>query len=129
MQVWPAFISLPTRMRSTARGRSAPAPTMAGDLPPSSSVTGVRLAAAARITWWPTAVEPVNSRWSKGSAVKALATSASPLTTMISSGAKCCGTSCANKAAKRGVYSDSFTMARLPAASAPASGPTVRYSG
>jgi len=29
---------------------------IAGDLPPNSSVTGVRFAAAARITWWPTAV-------------------------------------------------------------------------
>ncbi len=59
---------------------------IAGDLPPSSSVTGVRLAAAARITWWPTAVEPVNSRWSNGSAENACATSASPFTTVTSSG-------------------------------------------
>ena len=62
---------------------------IAGDLPPSSSVTGVRLRAAARITWRPTAVEPVNSRWSNGSAENARATSASPLTTATSSAAKC----------------------------------------
>ncbi len=35
---------------------------MAGDLPPSSSVTGVRFALAAFMTSRPTAVEPVNSR-------------------------------------------------------------------
>ena len=33
---------------------------IAGDLPPSSSVTGVRLAAAAWATLRPTAVDPVN---------------------------------------------------------------------
>ena len=44
---------------------------MTGDLPPSSSVTGTRLALAAFITALPTGVEPVNTRWSKGSAKNA----------------------------------------------------------
>jgi len=35
---------------------------MAGDLPPSSSVTGTRLSLAARMTARPVAVEPVNSK-------------------------------------------------------------------
>src|SRR5262245_3313125 len=35
MQVWPALSSLPRTIRSTARGRSQSACTMAGDLPPS----------------------------------------------------------------------------------------------
>jgi hypothetical protein len=41
--------------------------TMAGALPPSSSVTGHRFCAAAAITARPVMPEPVNSRWSKGS--------------------------------------------------------------
>ena len=45
---------------------------MAGDLPPSSSVTGVRLRPAASATSRPTRVEPVKIRWSNGSAAKAL---------------------------------------------------------
>jgi hypothetical protein len=44
-------------------------------------VTGVRLSAAARITWRPTSVDPVKSRWSKGSATNARATSGPPLIT------------------------------------------------
>ena len=46
----PTSSSLPNMMRSTACSKRAPGPMIAGDLPPSSSVTGVRLAAAARIT-------------------------------------------------------------------------------
>lgn len=38
---------------------------MAGDLPPSSSVTGVRFSAAAFITSRPTAVEPVKQQMIK----------------------------------------------------------------
>ena len=42
--------------------KSLPASTMTGDLPPSSSVTGVRFFAAACATIRPTAVEPVKNR-------------------------------------------------------------------
>ncbi|MNH32602.1 hypothetical protein D3C79_930580 [compost metagenome] len=53
---------LPKAMRSAALSSGTSAETMAGDLPPSSRVTGVRLCAAASITWRPTLVAPVNSR-------------------------------------------------------------------
>jgi hypothetical protein len=39
---------------------------MAGVLPPSSSVTGVRFSAAARITFLPIASDPVNNKWANG---------------------------------------------------------------
>jgi hypothetical protein len=61
---------------------------MAGDLPPSSRVTGVRLSAAMRMMSWPTLVEPVNSRWSKGRRAKSAPTVASPSTTLTSSAEK-----------------------------------------
>ena len=48
-------------------------------------MTGVRFSAAARMTARPTGVEPVNSRWSNGSAEKVRATSGSPFTTHTSS--------------------------------------------
>ncbi len=41
-------------------------PTMAGDLPPNSSVTGTRFSAAARMMCFATEPAPVNRRWSKG---------------------------------------------------------------
>src|SRR6516165_9940443 len=47
-------------MLSTAPGSAASAPRMQGDLPPSSSVTGVKFSAAALATSRPTTVEPVN---------------------------------------------------------------------
>ena len=101
----------------------------AGDLPPSSSVTGVRLAAAARATWRPTAVEPVKSRWSNGIATNALPMSASPVMTVISSGAKVSATACRISSEVRGVSSDGLIMTRLPAASAAIAGPIANWYG
>src|SRR3546814_9653602 len=68
MQVWPLLSHLPVARRAAACSMGKSAATIAGDLPPSSSVSGVRLGAAAAITLRPTAVEPVNTRWSNGSA-------------------------------------------------------------
>ena len=62
MQVWPLLSSFAAIRRGTASARSQSALKITGDLPPSSSVTGVRFAAAAKATSRPTAVDPVNSR-------------------------------------------------------------------
>ena len=123
MQVWPVLTSLPVISRVAASSSAQSASRIAGDLPPSSSVTGVRLAAAASATSRPTAVDPVKSRWSNGSATKARATAASPVTTASSSAAKRSATARCNSAAQRGVTSDTLTIARLPAASAATAGP------
>ena len=87
------------------------------------------VSAAARITARPIAVEPVNSRWSNGSAQNACATSGPPVTTATSSGSKRAASSCPSRAAVRGVSSDGFSITRLPAASASISGPIDRNSG
>ena len=102
---------------------------MQGDLPPSSSVVGVRLAAAACATLRPTAVEPVKNRWSKGRLAKRAARSASPCTTVNSSGANACAMSSASSAEVRGVNSLGLSITRLPAASAVAAGPSESCSG
>jgi hypothetical protein len=47
---------------SAAARAEMPEPMITGDLPPSSSVSGTRFSAAARITIFPTRVEPVNTR-------------------------------------------------------------------
>ena len=49
-------------MIGTALSMSASSNTMFGDLPPSSSVTGMTLSAAALLTSWPTSTEPVKAR-------------------------------------------------------------------
>ena len=67
VQICPAFRHLTNRMRSAAVFSGKSSNTIAGDLPPSSSVTGHRLSAAAAITLRPVAPDPVNSRWSNGS--------------------------------------------------------------
>ena len=102
---------------------------MQGDLPPSSSVVGVRLAAAACATLRPTAVEPVNTRWSKGSALKALATVASPCTTQTSSGVKNWASNCASWAEVWGVSSLGLIITRLPAANAVIAGASASCTG
>ena len=48
--------------RGAVSPMSASGATSAGDLPPSSSVTGVRFSAAASATARPTAVDPVKNR-------------------------------------------------------------------
>lgn len=65
MQVWPAFRSLPHAILRAAVSRSAVRSTTQGLLPPSSSVTGVRCAAAFSITVRPKAAPPVKKMWSK----------------------------------------------------------------
>src|SRR5580658_9055958 len=102
---------------------------MAGDLPPSSRVTGVRCSDAARITSRPTDVEPVNKRWLKGSAVNARPTDASPRTTATTSGENVAETIRASNSDVAGVYSDGLSITRLPAAKAPASGAMDRKTG
>ena len=56
---WPALKPLDAMMRDAATSRLASAATITGDLPPSSSVTGVRCSAAAFMTSDPTAPLPV----------------------------------------------------------------------
>ena len=58
MHVCPALNVLPAMMRSAATRVLKSEPTIVGDLPPSSSVTGTRFSLAARMTIFPTRVEP-----------------------------------------------------------------------
>ena len=116
-------------IRATARSMSAFAVTSAGDLPPSSSVTGVRFRAAASMTFLPTSPLPVNSRWSNGSSENAAPMSGPPRITESSSGAKRRAAASAIQSLKLGTYSDVFSSARLPATNAATKGPIDRNSG
>lgn len=71
-----------------ARSTSALVSTITGFLPPSSRVTGVRLAAASRATDLPTTGDPVKKRWSNGSTEKSEPRPCSGPITVSSSTAK-----------------------------------------
>src|SRR5690242_2907427 len=58
-QAWPLFIQAAGTMPATEAATSASGRTTAADLPPSSSVTRVRLRAATSITRLPAGTEPV----------------------------------------------------------------------
>ena len=102
---------------------------MQGDLPPSSSVIGVRLAAASAATLRPMAVEPVKNRWSNGRPANLAASAASPWITQNSSASKASCTRLAINSAVRGVSSLGLSMTRLPAASAVAAGARASCTG
>ena len=116
MHVWPALKVFAHRMRSAAVLIGKSGATIAGDLPPSSSVTGVRLRAALAITARPVWPEPVKRRWSKGSDEKAgPRPPPSSKKASLSSG-KYFGVISIRSSARRREFSDIFTIARLPAA-------------
>ena len=75
------------------------------------------------------AVAPVKTRWSKGNSEKAWPTSGPPGNTAISSSVKSSANMCAISSEVAGVYSDGLIIARLPAASTPARGAKVRFTG
>ena len=64
MQFWPDAPKAPRSACCANVSTAAPGRRTNGSLPPSSSVTGVSVAAAWRITSLPTLVEPTKVRWS-----------------------------------------------------------------
>ena len=116
-------------MRSAAVRIGKSGATIAGDLPPSSSVTGVRLRAALAITDRPVALDPVKIRWSNGSDENAgPSPPESPKNASFVSG-KYFGAVSTSSSARRREFSDILTIARLPAAKMLTSGEKASRSG
>src|ERR1700722_11785487 len=100
-------------MRSAAVAIGKSGATIAGDLPPSSSVTGVRLRAALAITARPVVPDPVKKRWSNGSDENAgPRPPASGKTASLSSG-RYFGEISLKSSARRREFSDILTIARV----------------
>ena len=112
---------MPNSTPATAWSRSASAQTMVGDLPPSSSDTGISLSTAARAMPLPTAVPPVKAmRLTSG-----WRTSASPTieplpgsTLRMPGGTPAASAMRASSMAMRGVISAGLTTMAQPAANA-----------
>ena len=120
-QVCPAFWMPAVTRSGSAASRSASSKTSCGDLPPSSSVTGTTLAAAAAWTRAPTATEPVKEMWSMPGCAASAAPASSPRpgTTLSAPGGRPASAAIAAKAsAVRLASSAGFSTQALPMASA-----------
>ncbi len=119
-QTWPWLKKMPLTMPSTAWSIGASSKTMLAALPPSSSVTFLRVPATERAIALPTSVEPVNATLS----TPACSTSARPVSpapvTMLTTpgGRSACWQISANSSAVSGVVSAGLSTTVLPAASA-----------
>eukprot|EP01139_Manchomonas_bermudensis_P000343 Amastigsp_a339_181.p3 type:complete len:130 gc:universal Amastigsp_a339_181:723-1112(+) len=116
MQDWPALMNLPQSTRRAATVRSESSATITGDLPPSSSVTGVRCFAAAAMMMRPTAVEPVYEMWSNRSSRISVVSAAPQTTARMASESMYRGNSSASTAEVLTETSESLDSEQLPAA-------------
>ena len=126
------FSVIEAMIAGIATSRSASAKTTFGDLPPSSSLTGTRCCAAARITARPVTVEPTKLMWSmSGCPVSATpASGPSPVTTLSTpGGSPARRPSSASANGDSGAISDGFSTTVLPAASAGATLAAVSTAG
>lgn len=101
-----------------ANARSASAATSVGDLPPNSSVTGVRNLAAASNTCTATKPLPVYMMWSKRCFSSSFVSGTPPCTTRMASESKYFSTRRSMSTAHAGDISDGLMTAVLPAAMA-----------
>mmetsp|Transcript_6826 Transcript_6826/g.16962 ORF Transcript_6826/g.16962 Transcript_6826/m.16962 type:complete len:223 (-) Transcript_6826:302-970(-) len=117
MQICPQLKNLPARIRRAATGIFAPGSTMVGDLPPSSSVMGVKCSAAALATARATTPLPVYRMWSQRNLSSAADSGIPPLITITASGSTYFGNSLANNSSVLGAISEGLRRQQLPAAS------------
>ena len=124
MQASPEELKMPYSTPFTAWSRSASSNTIVGDLPPSSSVTGISLSAARRASARPVVVPPVNDTFFTSGCFTIASPITEPLpgTTLTTPfGTPACSQMRPSSSAASGVTSAGFTITALPAASAGAS--------
>ena len=125
MQVWPVAAKMPATTPLAAASRSASSKTMLGDLPPSSSVTRARCAAAPRITALPVSVAAGERDLVDAAGARPAARPPrppNPVTTLTTPGGKpASSTSAANSSVDADACSDGLMTSVQPAASAGAS--------
>ena len=121
MHTWPVVMNVaPLIFANAASSRTASSSTIAGSLPPSSSVTLVRLAAAIAMIRLPPPTQPVKQTClTRGSpTTTGPTTSSAPVTTFSTPGGSF-GTRCRSVSTDdSGVVGGGFTITVLPAISA-----------
>ena len=119
-QTWPWLKKMPCTMPSTAWSIAASSKTMLAALPPSSSVSDLRVPATARAIDLPTSVEPVNATLSTSPcSTTARPVSPAPVTMLTTPGGRsACWQISANSSAVSGVVSAGLRTTVLPVASA-----------
>ena len=117
---WPWLKKMPLTMPSTAWSSGASSNTTLAALPPSSSVTFLRVPATERAIWRPTSVEPVKATLSTpGCSTSARPVSPAPVTMLTTPGGRsACRQMSAKARAVSGVVSAGFSTTVLPVASA-----------
>src|SRR5277367_1784372 len=113
---WPPHAVAPQTIFLAASGRFAVASTNAGFCPPSSSTTGVRFSAAARMITLPTFTLPVKKMKSNGSLRSSVISSRLPETAATDRGSKYFGMRSNKSLLVAGKPSETLRMQGLPAA-------------
>lgn len=122
-QTWPAFCCFPHKMRFAASSTSVLSASInTGDLPPSSSETGVTFLAAAAATTRPMRPLPVKKIWSHLRSKRAVVSGTAPLTIRYADASRYFGNKSARSCAQAGLNSEGLTIAVQPAAMAPIKG-------
>ena len=129
MQTCPELFMPYATAAFAARSRSASARTIIGSLPPSSRLTGVSVAAARAMTFFPVSTDPVNITMSTSS-TSAAPVSPRPVATWKTPGGSSHSASIpAIRSDVSGVTSDGFSTTALPAASAGMQSPNELLRG
>ena len=119
LQNWALFWNAAQKICGAIFAGSTSGRTIAGSLPPSSSVTRLSVPAAARITCLPVSVLPVKAIFAiPGCAVIHFPSSSSPLTALNTPGGRRSCTRSTSLRSHRGVKGEGLTMMVLPATSA-----------
>jgi hypothetical protein len=121
MQDCPVEEKIPNRIPAMARSISASAKTMVGDLPPSSSETGISFSAALRAMPRPTSVPPVNDTFRMAGWVTSLSPTVLPAPGKVEKmpgGSPAASTMRASTRQTSGLHEAGFSTTALPAASA-----------
>ena len=118
-QIWPELSNAPVNSLSVIAATSTSSSTIAGSLPPSSSVTRLRSGAAAAATCLPVATEPVKQILrGVGCDVIHSPSSSPPVTTLSTPGGSTSLSISPIMSELRGVNGDGFSTIVLPASNA-----------
>src|SRR3989449_7377504 len=115
MQIWPELVKAPQNRRDATCAGSTSGSTIAGSLPPSSSVTRFKSSAAARMIFFPVGTLPVNDIFlTAGCAVIQAPTSSLPPRTLTTPAGTAVRSAAPSASEDNGVKGDGLATTVLP---------------